>query len=438
MLTAFKTHINNNFPFLKESKLLIAISGGMDSVVLTYICKESELTISLAHCNFNLRGKESDADEDFVVNLADDLDLEVFVQDFDTQSYANDTKLSIQMAARELRYAWFFELSNQLQFDYILTAHHADDNLETFLINLSRGTGLDGLIGIPEINEKIVRPLLPFSRSVIEAYAIGQNLKWCEDSSNASTKYLRNKLRHNVIPALKETNPQFLHNFLTTQKYLSGINEILQEATSKVFEDVVDKITEDEIHFNVLKLKKYKNVETYLFQLLKDYHFTSWEDIYNLLDAQSGKYVTSVSYRLLKNRNHLILSKIPNEENIGDLKIDSFGEKVETPIGKIQFEIVDEITESNDNTIFVDKDLLKFPLTVRLWKNGDYFYPFGMQGKKKLSKFFKDEKLSVLEKERAFVLCTDDKVVWVLSKRLDNRFKVTSKTKTILKITIYT
>src|SRR5690606_26589934 len=208
MFNHFKNHIDKNLSFLKESKLLIAISGGLDSVVLTHLCYKLGLKISLSHCNFNLRGTESDEDEDFVLELAEDLELEVFIENFDTQAFAQDHKLSTQMAARTLRYHWFEELAQQLHFDYILTAHHADDNLETFLINLSRGTGLDGLLGIPEKNGKLVRPLLCFSREELEKYALANNLSWREDKSNASTKYLRNKLRNDVIPTLKERSEE--------------------------------------------------------------------------------------------------------------------------------------------------------------------------------------------------------------------------------------
>ncbi|HLT34407.1 MAG TPA: tRNA lysidine(34) synthetase TilS, partial [Aquaticitalea sp.] len=193
MLTEFHRHINSRLPFLLKGKLLLAISGGMDSVVLTHLCKKAQLNIALAHCNFNLRGAESDDDEEFVLQLADDLDLEVFIESFETEEYSREHKLSTQVAARELRYNWFHELSDQLDFDYILTAHHADDNLETFLINFTRGTGLEGLTGIPEMNGKIVRPLLPFSRANLELYAISEKIQWREDSSNVSKKYLRNK-----------------------------------------------------------------------------------------------------------------------------------------------------------------------------------------------------------------------------------------------------
>ena len=213
MLKQFELHLNEKLPFLKESKILIAISGGVDSVVLAYLCKQMNLNIALAHCNFNLRGPESDADEDFVIELAKDFGLEIFIENFNTKQFALDKKMSTQMAARTLRYFWFDEIASQLGYNYILTAHHADDNFETFLINLSRGTGLDGLLGIPEVNENIVRPILPFKREAIEKYAKKSGLKWREDSSNSSTKYLRNKLRHDVIPILKGINPQLLQNF---------------------------------------------------------------------------------------------------------------------------------------------------------------------------------------------------------------------------------
>src|SRR5210317_735101 len=213
MLSTFKYHLIQKLPFLKESKLLIAVSGGLDSVVLVHLCKQTHLNITLAHCNFKLRGLESDKDEAFVFDLGESLDLEVFTQSFNTVSYASKNKLSIQMAARKLRYQWFEDLCNQLEFDYILTAHHADDNLETFLINLSRGTGLEGLTGIPELNNNTVRPLLPFSRQELEAFATTNALTWREDSTNLETKYLRNKIRHEVVPVLKGINPQIIKNF---------------------------------------------------------------------------------------------------------------------------------------------------------------------------------------------------------------------------------
>ncbi|HZW63812.1 MAG TPA: tRNA lysidine(34) synthetase TilS [Flavobacteriaceae bacterium] len=435
MRDKFNKHITHTFPFLKESKVLVAVSGGIDSVVLTHLCTTLGLNISLAHCNFNLRGKESDADEDFVIEFADELELEVFIQNFDTQDYARSHSLSLQMAARQLRYSWFDELSNQLNFDSILTAHHADDNLETFLINLSRGTGLEGLTGIPEINGKVIRPLLPFSRQEIENYAKNQGLQWREDSSNVSEKYLRNKIRHQVIPTLKEINPKFLQNFLTTQKYLEKSKKLLDQTVNEVFTKVAKQVSANEIHYSISELKKLQPIETYMFELFKAYQFTAWNDIVELLDAQTGKYITSKTHRLLKNRTHLILTSLKSSDDT-EIPIRVNTQEVETPAGLLQIEKVEKIEKTSTNSIYVDKDLLKFPITVRLWQNGDYFYPFGMQGKKKLSKFFKDEKYSIVDKENAYVLSSENSIVWVLNKRPDDRFKVTDKTKNILKITL--
>jgi len=387
VLKEFKKHIENQLPFLNKGKLLIAISGGLDSVVLTHLCNELKLNISLAHCNFSLRGDESNADEQFVIDLSNSINLEVFVQNFDTEKYAKANKLSTQMAARELRYDWFNELSEQLQFDYILTAHHADDNLETFLINLSRGTGLDGLTGIPEQNKNIVRPLLPFSREAIEAYAKTNKIKWREDASNASDKYLRNALRHHIVPKLKDLNPQMLQNFSTTTSNLRDAQQILQDRIVEVKSAIISKKNNGEVHFDIQKLKALSNPKAYLFQLLRHYGFTEWNDVLGLLDAQSGKQVMSFNYRLVKNRNELILSEI-NDFSIQEFSIDVHDRKIKMPNNSILFfdeadalfgkrTDVKDVNDKFSNIIHVDKDLLKFPLSVRGWQEGDYFYPFG-------------------------------------------------------------
>lgn len=427
-----QNHIKSRFPFLEKSKLLIAISGGMDSVVLTHLCHKMKLNFALAHCNFNLRGDESDADEDFVLQLAEDLNLEVFIESFDTETYAKDHQLSTQMAARNLRYAWFNELMDQLQFDYLLTAHHADDNLETFLINLSRGTGLEGLTGIPEINGTIVRPLLAFSRQELEAFAIENKITWREDSSNITTKYLRNKIRHDVIPALKEANPQVLQNFNKTLSFLQDSNEIIEDRIVEIQKKVVS-VEEDKIRLNVKKLQKLSNPKAYLYQLLKDFNFTEWDDVTALLTAQSGKQVFSETHRLLKDRGTLILTENVSKSDITIL-IPENETQVETPQGTLCFETVKQINIYNASTIYVDCDTLEFPLTIRKWEEGDFFYPFGMKGKKKLSKYFKDEKLSLVEKEQIGILCSGPDIIWIVGKRADERFKVTENTKQILKI----
>lgn len=440
MIEAFKNHIYTQLSFLIKHKLLIACSGGLDSVVLAHLCHELKLNIALAHCNFNLRGSESDGDETFVFDLADRLELEAFLEHFDTEAYAKSEKISIQMAARELRYDWFFNLAENLDFDYILTAHHADDNLETFLINLTRGTGLNGLTGIPEINDRIVRPLLPFSRDDLEAYAKAHKIKWREDSSNASDKYLRNKLRHDVIPMLKDINPDLLQNFIKTLSHLNDTADIVDESVNAVAKRAIVDLDDQHLKLKISEFKKVNNSKAYLYELLKDYGFTEWNDVVNLLDAQSGKQVFSETHRLIKDREYLILTEMHTTviqvASEASRDIEQTDNMVHTPIGNLTFEDVNEMSKPSKTTLFVDKDQLEFPLRLRQWEEGDIFYPQGMKGKKKLSKYFKDEKLSLIDKEHIWLLISGDKIVWVLGMRGDERFKVKENTTTILKITL--
>ncbi len=440
MLTNFKTHIDKKLAFLKEGKLLIAISGGLDSVILAHLCHKLKLNISLAHCNFNLRGKESDGDEAFVLELAENLDLEVFIEHFSTEEFAKQHKLSTQMAARELRYNWFSELAESLEFDYILTAHHADDNLETFLINLTRGTGLSGLTGIPEVNDAIVRPLLPFSREVLHDYAKAHHMVWREDSSNASDKYLRNKLRHQVIPVLKEINPNLLQNFKMTLAHLHDTSDIVEESLRAVAKRAIVDIDEHKLVLDISPFKKANNPKAYLYEMFKDYGFTAWEDMVALLNAQSGKQIFSERYRLLKDRTHLILTKLNDKERSQlehvevPIIIKSTDHIIQTPVGTLSFNEEAAVFDKRTNVIFVDRDALEFPLHLRQWRKGDVFYPMGMTGKKKLSKYFKDEKMSVIDKENVWLLTSKGDIVWVLNKRADDRFKVTDATVNSLKI----
>jgi len=436
MLITFKNHIKTNLAILQDAKLIVAISGGIDSVVLAYLCNELNFNFALAHCNFNLRGEESNADQDFILDLAERLNAEVYVQNFDTQAHADEYKKSIQMAARALRYNWFDELAAQFNFDYILTAHHADDNLETFLINFTRGTGLIGLTGIPMINESVVRPLLPFSREEIELYAKQKGIKWREDSSNASRKYLRNKLRHEVVPILKEINPNLLDSFKNTLDHLNDTADIVEEHLNSITINTISTINDNGIYYKISEFKKVNNPKAYLFEMFKNYGFTEWNDVLDLLDAQSGKQVLSNSYRLIKHREHLILTELKSDTLESVILYEDQMQKgnVETPIGKFRFQNVEKIEKGMSNEIYIDKDKLHFPLELRPWKEGDFFFPLGMKGKKKLSKYLKDEKLSLVEKENTWLLTSNNEVVWVVAKRGDNRFKVNSKTNNILKI----
>ncbi len=324
-------------------------------------------------------------------------------------------------------------MAQQLGFDYILTAHHADDTFETLLINLTRGTGLDGLTGIPEVNFNIVRPLLPFSREQIETYAKEDRLKWQEDSSNASNKYLRNQLRHEVIPVLKSMNPQVLQNVSTTIENLQNSQQIIEDAIVRIQKKVVT-INGDVIKLNIKKLQKLSNPKVYLYELLNDFNFTNWDDVTDLLIAQSGKQVFSETHRLLKDRTHLLFTEHRTQEITETIMISENEKSVETPFGTLFFDEADAIFGKKTNSIFVDKTLLKYPLTLRKWQEGDFFYPLGMKGKKKLSKYFKDEKLSLIDKENVWVLCSEDAIVWVVGLRADERFKVLDSTKNILNI----
>lgn len=434
MITQFSAHISTNFPFLKEKKLLIAVSGGIDSVVLAEILNQLGFTIALAHCNFQLRGTASDQDEIFVNAMANRLGILGFTKKFDTKAYAKKEKLSIQVAARELRYNWFNSLLKKHGLDYILTAHHSDDDLETFLINLSRGTGLEGLTGIPKKNGNIIRPLLPFSREKIENFAKNHKLTWREDASNAETKYLRNRLRHNVIPALKDSSPQFLNAFSKTIEHLRETQQIVEDAMIGVRQKVILYNEDGIIKFGIKELQQLEHTRAYLYELLKDYNFTSWNDIYDLLDAQSGKFVVSHTHRVLKNRAFLIVSPIESGSKNETFILETFQNKIRTEKFELKIsKCTQYYPESNSNIAYVDADKVKWPLTIRKWQQGDYFYPFGMQSKKKLSKYFKDEKRSLLDKENTWILVSDDKILWVINNRLDNRFKVTDSTKSILK-----
>lgn len=433
MLNHFKKNIETDFSFLKGKKILIACSGGMDSVVLTHLMKKLNFEIALAHCNFSLRGKESDGDEMFVIGLAKNMQIPVFAETFDTKKYAKAHKISTQMAARDLRYAWFDEILKDFKFDYLLTAHHLDDTLETFFINLSRGTGLTGLAGIPKKNNKIIRPLLNFSREEILKYAEENNLKWREDSSNLKTDYLRNKLRLEVLPQFKETNEALLKNFQKTQRNIQASQNLIEDYTALVYNLVVSEAV-DSYKINIPKIKELPHTDALLYELLNGFGFTEWEDVSNLLDAQTGKQLFSKTHRLIKNREELVLTEIDLEKRNDEFLVSE--EEITSPIN-LKIEPSKYIGETEKNLIYVASEKLNFPLKLRKWKRGDSFQPFGMKGKKKLSKFFKDEKIPLNEKEKIWLLLSDEKIVWVIGHRMDDRFKVTENTKRILKITFW-
>lgn len=430
MIFNFKKHITTNFPYLLGRKILIACSGGLDSVVLTHLMHNADFEIALAHCNFCLRGKESDGDEMFVIGLAKQMQISVFAETFNTHKFAEEHKVSTQMAARTLRYNWFDEVLRDFKFDFLLTAHHLDDDMETFFINLSRGTGLNGLTGIPKENNNIIRPILGFSREEILEYANKNRLKWREDSTNQKTDYLRNKLRLDVLPQFKETNKAILSNFQKTQKNLQSSKALIEDYMALVYKLVITEAA-NSYKINIQKLKELPHTEELLYELLNGFGFTEWQDISHLLDAQTGKQLFSNTHQLLKNREELILSEINLKRINSVLEISENG--IDFPIS-IKITPLDFIGETNNNVIYVPAEILKFPLTLRRWEDGDSFQPFGMTGRKKLSKFFKDEKISLDEKKNIWLLLSGGKIVWVIGRRMDDSFKVTSATKKIFRI----
>lgn len=435
MISKFKKHLDQNFSFLKNKKLFLAVSAGIDSMVMLHLFQQLDYKIRILHCNFQLRGKESQGDFEFIQNYANQHEIPFSFAIFETQKYSNDNKVSIQVGARELRYGWFYEQLAEKNYDYILTAHHADDAIETFLINFSRGTGLEGLTGIPSQNKKIIRPLLNFSRQEIEDYAHENNIQWREDSTNTSDKYYRNKIRHQIVPVLKELNPGFLNSFQKTIQHLQQVQSLVDDATILIYQQVV--IEEDnQKKINLNKLKKLPNYRAYLYQWLKPFGFSAWEDIYDLVESQSGKQVFSDGFRLLKDRDSLILGPINLEIEKQQFLISENQSEVNFPL-KMTFCKVSDISNVSNVTIFVDIKKLQFPLVLRKWAAGDSFLPLGMNGRhKKISKLLKDEKLSLIEKEKVWLLCSNNQIVWVVGIRQDERFKINKTTQNLLQITL--
>ena len=432
MLLKFKKNILENFPSITSQKILLAVSGGIDSMILADLFLKSNINFAVVHCNFKLRDASSDLDQKFVEEYCNQNNIPFFTTSFDTSAFSKDFKLSTQVAARKLRYNYFYEILEKENFDFIATAHHLDDSIETFFINLSRGTGIDGLTGIPIQNNKIIRPLLHLSRKEIENYAFENTLAWREDASNATDYYLRNKIRHHLTPILREINPSFSESFQQTLKNLKQTQSLVDDASRMVYKKVVT----DELDYkkiNITELKKLPNFSAYLYQWLQPLGFTAWNDIYKLVEAKTGKQIFSEKYQLLINRNFLIVA--PKSKGIDfEFRIDKGISEVNVPINML-FCKVAKIYNTTNKTIFVDYEKLQFPLTLRRWKTGDIFQPLGMNGRsKKVSKFFKDEKLSIIEKENAWLLCSGYEIVWIIGLRADERFKISNITKTILQI----
>lgn len=441
-LQLFKQHIEYNKLFSKKHHLLIACSGGIDSVVLVHLLKLLQYRITILHCNFQLRGEESKRDEIFVQQLSSSLNIQCHVKHFDTKGAMRNYKKGIQETARILRYEWFQEQieSYRSHGDYplLLTAHHMDDQCETIAFNFFRGTGISGLTGMNPRDSDIVRPLLFASRAQITAYAAQHNLKWVDDSSNNESVYARNQFRNEVFPAVEKVIPTFRQNLAHNIKRFKEVESIYKLQISLIKKKIIET-RGNAFAIPVNKLIIQVPLDTIVFEIFADFGFAASqiEELKKLLHADTGSYMESHSYRVLKNRDWLLID--PLQAPLSEIYlIDKKNTTLTVGNQTLEITTIDkhQSPSTNSNEAWLDADKIRFPLILRPWKKGDYFYPLGMKKKKKVSKFLIDQKLSKTEKEKQFVLESNKKIIWVLDKRIDDRVKILPSTKSILKLTL--
>lgn len=439
MLKKIRQFIDSNYLLKDDDRILVGVSGGVDSVVLLHILSRLGFECVVAHCNFHLRGAESMRDELFVEKLADNYDLIYEKIDFDTIQFAKSNKISIEMAARELRYTWFKKTADKNRCQVIATAHHTDDSIETLLLNLIRGTGLKGLTGIEPKNGNIIRPILCCTRSEIEKYAQKNKLEYVIDSTNLANEYSRNKIRNLIMPVMGEINPSVKKTLAQNISRFRGAWEIYSEKVAEI-EKTITFSRKNQTFIDIEKLKLQSAAETVLFEVLQKYQFNGdvINDIFAGLDKSPGKRYFSATHRLLKDREYLIVDEI-EPSNTLEHTIEEFAESIVDPIS-LNFKNIRKTTDfrisKKKNKIHIDADKIKYPLTLRKWKRGDIFYPFGMKSSKKLSDFFIDEKINRNQKENIWLLVSDDKIVWIIGLRMDDRFKITETTKNILEVSL--
>jgi len=429
--------------FPANNKFILAVSGGVDSVVMVDLFAKSNLEFVIAHCNFKLREEESERDENFVKSVAAKYCKEIFVKHFNTKMYADENKVSIQVAARNLRYSWFKELqtSNSKLQTFLVTAHHQNDNIETVLINFFRGTGIQGLTGMSTFDKdrKIVRPLLTFKKDALLKYATENSLSFVEDSSNTTNKYTRNHFRNQIIPLAQQHFPMAEENLLKNIHRLSEVELLYNETIEKYKESLIEKKGE-EVHIPILKLKKVKALHSIIWELVKDYNFNAVQvnEVIKLLDSNNGSYVKSSTHRIIHNRNWLVITPLKEAESLVYV-IEKNDKKINFSEGSLTIEYYSTTNnqlQSSNNIATLDTKNLEFPLILRKWKQGDYFYPLGMTKKQKLSKFFINQKLSLTQKENVWIIESNKKIVWIVGYRIDNRFKVTENTNEIMKLSV--
>lgn len=447
MLSTVKDFIDSEKLFYAKNKVILAVSGGLDSMVLLDVLSQMELELIVAHCNFELRGGESDEDQKNLTKVVKEKYPSVKFEtiNFDTTAYAKENKISIQIAARDLRYNWFETLRKKHQAQVIATAHHLNDNTETLLFNLSNGAGIKGIRGMLPKNDKIVRPFLERSRTEIETYAKENAITYREDSSNASLKYNRNLIRNKVVPELEKVNA----NFEKTQRnHFERFRDIADfyETVVDSFEQKLFEQKNDDFYVSTLKLFKVKGFKTLLFEILSKYGFNAAqvEDLIAVLDKAETKTFFAGNYRIITTKKHFVLSDLSIEkQNLFELNEKTT--KIKLPnktLIQVHLKPKAKLTKMSNKAhySYLDADKLAFPLVLRRWKDGDYFYPFGMYSasgkakKKKLKKYFMDMKFSLIDKENTWVLSNGDKIVCLINQRIDDRFKITDDTKNVLQL----
>lgn len=418
---------------------MLAVSGGIDSVVLCQLSHEAGLRFAIAHCNFGLRGEESERDEAFVRSLGKKYGVDVLVKAFDTKAFAEEHKLSIQEAARKLRYDWFEELRKEHDFAYTLLAHHANDNIETLLMNFFRGTGLEGLTGMPEEKREAhcLRPMLHLRRSEIEAYANEHGLQWMDDSSNASSKYTRNFFRNELIPQLRKVFPQVEENLLNNLQRFRQTNTLYKELTEGLKKKVCE-IRGEEVYVPVLKLMKYRDTSL-IYEIIRDYGFGEKyvPEVIKLADASSGKYIANETHRIIRHRAWFIIAPKTTTAATYVVEKEDASVRFDSQELLLKFSRSEKLSLDKSPAVAqLDAKDIRFPLVLRKWKKGDYFYPLGMRKKKKLARFFIDLKLSQTQKENVWIVESHRRIVWIVGYRIDDRFKITETTTDVLQLTL--
>ncbi|HET9053500.1 MAG TPA: tRNA lysidine(34) synthetase TilS [Cyclobacteriaceae bacterium] len=436
MLEQFLNHINRNALCTSAHRVLLAVSGGLDSMVMLHLFKKANYPVAAAHCNFQLRGMEAEEDQRFVADACQSLSIPFFSKKFETKQYAKDNRLSVQVAARELRYAWFQQVMEEERFDFLATAHHVNDSLETVLLKWIHGGSLESFAGIPVKNKKVIRPLLFATRSLLADFANEHGIMWRNDSSNDSDDYQRNFIRHQVIPKLKEINPALESTFQHGLKKITGELEFLQAQLEEWKREHVHEKS-GQVVIGKAALLNATFADSLLWRVVREYGFNidQCHDMMEALQRQSGKKFIGTSHLLTLDREHIIIS--PYDDAYEAVTIREADESVVRGV----WEITRSRPESKDISVnptvaLLDADKVTFPITWRYWQPGDSFYPLGMESRKKLSDFLIDRKIPLADKNGISVLESDGAIIWVVGHRIDNRFKITPATRSVLKFTV--